>query len=145
MQGVASGMDLRNRKAAIVAAQESSEKAEGERAGGKERRRSRRLGCAMFAEAVVAHQGSLFRGEIRDISQNGCYIATNARLKLELLTNVDIRFMVNNCYYHASARVMNIRPGKGVGLEFYSVDAQAEERFQKLLQALSLAAPPVKA
>jgi hypothetical protein len=32
-----------------------------------------------------------------------------------------------------------------VGLEFYSVDAQAEERFQKLLQALDAAAQPIKA
>ncbi len=129
----------------MAAEQESSETAEGERAAGKERRRSRRLSCDMFAEAVVTHQGYLFRGEIRDISQTGCYIATNARLKLERFMNVDIRFMVNNRYYHATARVMNIRPGSGVGLEFCPDDAHENEQLQKLLGNLSAAAQPVPA
>jgi PilZ domain len=96
----------------------------------------------MFAEVVAADQGTLFRGKILDISQTGCYIETRARLKLERLTDVEMLFRVNNCHFRTSARVMDIRPGKGLGVEFRPVDSQARELLQKLLQTLSDMAPP---
>jgi hypothetical protein len=37
---------------------------------------------------------------------------------------------------------MDIRPGKGLGVEFRPVDSQARELLQKLLQTLSDMAPP---
>lgn len=108
----------------------------GEDPGGKERRRSRRFACEGFAEVFAIDTGYLFRGEIRDISQSGCYIMTNGRLKLERLTEVDVLFMLNKRNYRTYARVMVVRPGKGVGLEFLFGDLRAEESFRKLLHVL---------
>jgi hypothetical protein len=112
------------------------ETAMGEDPGGKERRRSRRFVCEGFAEVFAIDTGYLFRGEIRDISQSGCYIGTNVRLKLERFTEVDVLFMLNKRNYRTYARVMVVRPGKGVGLEFLFGDLPAEESFRKLLQVL---------
>jgi hypothetical protein len=113
-----------------------------ERAGGKERRSNQRHHCEGFAEASVSNPQVLFRGEVRDISRTGCYIKTYARLHLALFTTVDIHFKVNGKYYHAPARVMNIRPGKGVGLEFVFPDPQAAEWLSELLEALNVEATP---
>jgi hypothetical protein len=96
----------------------------------------------MFAEVVAAHEGTLFRGKILDISQTGCYIETRARLKLERFTDVEMLFKVNNNHYRTSARVMDVRPGKGLGVEFRPVDSQARELLEELLQTLGATAPP---
>jgi hypothetical protein len=108
---------------------------------GKERRLSRRFACEGFAEVYATSTGYLFRGEIRDISLTGCYIMTKVRLKLERLTEVDLLFLLNKHNYRTLARVINVRPGKGVGLEFVSHDPSTAESFKKLMKALVDSAP----
>ena len=108
------------------------ESEKGETFAGRERRLSDRVGCKGFADAFVIETGYLFRGEIRDISETGCYIMTNARMQLELLTEVELLFVLNNRKYETRARVMKIRPRKGVGLEFLFSDRSAEESFKEL-------------
>ena len=108
------------------------ESEEGVTLASKERRLSRRVGCKGFADAFVIETGYLFRGEIRDISETGCYLMTDARMQLELLTEVDLLFVLNNRKYQTRARVMKIRPRKGVGLEFLFSDRSAEESFKEL-------------
>ena len=117
-----------------------SETPKEESIGGKERRRSRRHDCEGFAEAWVKNPESLFRGEIRDISLTGCFIRTKALLKLTRFAAVDLRFTLRNSQYHASARAMDVRPGKGVGLEFIFPDMQAPQWLQHMLDMLSDAA-----
>jgi hypothetical protein len=126
-----------NRKAGIVTPQVVGEVAMGENVGGKDRRLSRRLDCEGFAEGFAIEAGYLFRGEIRDISQTGCYIMTKALLKLERLTEVDLEFMLNKRNYHTRARVMDVRARRGVGLEFLFRDSRAEESIKHLLQTLA--------
>jgi hypothetical protein len=126
------GVGFCDRKAAIVTLQPSSESGKGEVFADRERRLSHRVGCKGFADAFVIETGYLFRGEIRDISETGCYIMTNARVQLERLTEVDITFVLNNRKYQTRARVMKIRPKEGVGLEFLFSDQAAEESFKEL-------------
>jgi hypothetical protein len=115
-----------------VTLQPIGESKEGETFSGRGRRLSDRVGCNGFADAFVIETGYLFRGEIRDISETGCYIMTNARMQLERLTEVDLIFVLNNRKYHTRARVMKIPPKKGVGLEFLFSDRAAEESFKEL-------------
>jgi hypothetical protein len=122
-----------------VTLQPIGESEKGETSASRERRLSHRVGCKGFADAIVVETGYLFRGEIRDISQTGCYLMTNARTQLERLTEVDLLFVLNNREYHTLARVMKIRPGKGVGLEFMFSDRAAEESFKELI--FGMAAP----
>ncbi|MGA3159652.1 MAG: PilZ domain-containing protein [Terracidiphilus sp.] len=126
----------------MEASQSISEPQTGDRTEGKERRRSRRHNCEGFAEAWVLNPESLFRGEIRDISQSGCFIRSKARLSLVRHTIVDLRFTIMNGHYRAATRVINIRPGKGVGLEFIFPDSQPAEWLKNLLEKLSAAAVP---
>jgi hypothetical protein len=125
--------------------QDISETPKAEGAGGKERRRSCRHDCEGLAEAWVSNPESLFRGEIRDISLTGCYIRTKARLNLARFAAVDLRFTLKGQRYRALARAMDVRQGRGVGLEFIFPDTQPPEWLKNLLRALSeAAAPPLK-
>jgi hypothetical protein len=110
--------------------------------GGKERRRSYRHDCVGFAECWVSDPESLFRGEIRDISLTGCYIRTSARLNLRHSTAVDLRFTLKNSHFRVAARAMDVRPGKGVGLEFIFPGSQPPDWLKNLIKELSLAATP---
>ena len=118
------------------------ETANEKRPEGRERRQSRRFSCGGFAEVFSNETGNLFRGEIRDISQTGCYIMTRVRLKLERLAEVDVVFVLNKRRFQTLARVMDVRPGKGLGLEFVLSEPGTEESIKDLLQVLANEAPP---
>jgi hypothetical protein len=125
--------------------QDISATPKGEGAGGKERRLNRRHDCEGFAEGWVSHPESLFRGEIRDISLSGCYIRTKARLNMARFAAVDLRFTLKGQRYRAAARAMDVRQGRGVGLEFTFPDSQPPEWLKHLLNAfIETAAPPAK-
>jgi hypothetical protein len=126
------GVGFCDRKAAIVTTQPIAESEKGETFAGRDRRLAHRVGCNGFADGFVIETGYLFRGEIRDMSETGCYIMTSARMQLERLTEVDLIFVLNNRKYHTRARVMKIRPKQGVGLEFLFSDQAAEESFKEL-------------
>lgn len=102
-----------------------------------ERRRFRRYPCQGAAEAVVLFSESLFRGEIRDISMSGCFIKTKAHLHVDRFSQIDLRFEMNDCQYHTKARVMDIRPGCGVGMEFYYQGPQDEVSFKRLVRSVA--------
>lgn len=111
---------------------------------GKERRRHERFACDGLAEVVVFDSEVLFRGEIRDISLTGCYIATRAQLNLKRFAEVELRFSANGQRLSSLARVMDVRPGKGVGIEFVSGDPRMDQRFHQLLERLRGPATPTK-
>lgn len=128
--------------AALMTSKAIDESNANERPRGIERRLSRRFSCDGFAEVFVFITGFTFRGEIRDISQTGCYIATRAKLKLECQSEVDILFRLKNHEYRILALVKVVRPGKGAGLEFLHQNPQVEAAFKTLLQTLLDEAPP---
>jgi hypothetical protein len=108
---------------------------------GKDRRRYRRFLCEGFAEVLVIYPECLFRGEIRDISEHGCFVMTKARVRFELFAEAEIRFKLRNCQFKTHARVRNVRPGEGVGFEFTFENAQTEEQIIGLIQELTVLAP----
>ena len=96
--------------------------------GGKELRRYHRYLCDGFAEVIVLHPECLFRGEIRNVSQTGCFIVTKARIRLDPSAEAEIRFKLNNREFKTHARVMNVRPGDGIGFQFVSSRVEIEAR-----------------
>jgi hypothetical protein len=108
-----------------------------ETATGSERRRHARFACDGRAEVVVFRPDLLFRGEIKDISLTGCYIATRARLNLKRFAEIELRFSANGQHLSSLAR-----PGKGVGIEFLPGDPRMDQHFHELLERLSAAASP---
>lgn len=107
---------------------------------GAERRRNRRFPCEGYAEVVCCHPTLLFRGRIRDISLTGCFIETAAQLRLERLTQVEMRFTASGCRISSQARIMDVRPGKGAGFEFLPGERGMQEPFLNLLESLEQAA-----
>ena len=107
---------------------------------GAERRRHKRFPCEGYAEVVCCHPAVLFRGRIRDISLTGCFIETAARLQLQRMTKVEVRFTASGRHISSPARIMDVRPGRGAGFEFLPGDGGMQERFLKLLESLQQAA-----
>ena len=107
-----------------------------ETATGKERRRHERFACDGFAEVVAFRPEVLFRGEVKDISETGCYVATRALLKLKRFSKIELRFTANGQQMSSLARVMDVRAGKGVGVEFLPGDPRMNKRFRELMEQL---------
>ena len=110
--------------------------ADEETANDRERRRHERFTCDGFAEVVSFRPELLFRGEVKDISLTGCYIATRARLNLKRFARIELRFSANGQQMSSLARVMDVRPGKGIGVEFLPGDPRMSKRFQEMLEEL---------
>ena len=103
---------------------------------GSDRRRHQRFPCDGRAEVVAFSPELLFRGEVKDVSLTGCYVATRARLKLKRFAQIELRFSANGHQVTSLARVVNVRPGKGVGVEFLPGDPRVNERLRDLLMQL---------
>lgn len=109
---------------------------EREAARDRDRRRHERFACDGFAEVVGFSPEVLFRGEVKDISLTGCYVATRAHLRLKRFAEIELRFSANGHHLSSLARVMDVRPGKGVGVEFLPGDPRMDERFRELIERL---------
>lgn len=106
-----------------------------------ERRRHERFSCEGYAEVVAFRPELLFRGEVKDVSLTGCYIATRAHLTLKRFAEIEIRFSTNGRQLNSRARVMDVRPGRGLGVEFLPGDPEANDRFRELIEHLQACAP----
>lgn len=104
--------------------------------GGREKRRHERFTCDGMAEVVAFRPEFLFRGEVKDISLTGCYITTRARLNLKRFAEIELRFTANGRQLSSLARIMDIRPGKGIGVEFLPGDPRMNKHFRDLIEQL---------
>lgn len=101
-----------------------------------ERRIAERHACDGFAEVVVHQFGSLFRGEIRDLSKFGCFITTRARLNLKRSADVELRFTVAGTQFSLLGRIAAVRQGVGVGFEFSEIKPATLKRLMRLIEEL---------
>ena len=67
-----------------------------------------------MAEVVAFQPELLFRGQVKDISLTGCYVAARARLNLKRFAEIELRFCANGQQLSSLARVMDVRPGRGI-------------------------------
>jgi len=88
-----------------------------------ERRIAKRHACDGFAEVVVPTSGFLFRGEIADLSETGCYVKTRARLSLRRSSEAELRFTVNGDNF-------------SVGFEFSVIEPQMHRKLLELIEEL---------
>ena len=101
-----------------------------------ERRIAKRHACDGFAEVVVPTSGFLFRGEIADLSETGCYVKTRARLSLRRSSEAELRFTVNGDNFSVLARSVVVRTGIGVGFEFSVIEPQMHRKLLELIEEL---------
>jgi len=108
---------------------------------GADRRRSRRYLCAGFAEIQLIARDMIFRGEICNLSLHGCFVTTRARVQLEKVTPVMIRFNLRNRQFKTEGLVVNLRPGEGFGIQFHHATPETVDEFMKLVEDYENAAP----
>jgi len=97
-----------------------------------ERRQHKRYAVDTVVEVLVMDGSLLFRGRVLDISVAGCYIETQARLRMRQRTPVEMVFRVKNAVFRLQATSRMIRPGMGAGFLF----AEMNERMRAELDAL---------
>ena len=73
------------------------------REGMVERRLHTRYAVDAWAEVIVKDGSMLFRGRVLDVSVGGCYIETEAKLKLAPGTPVEMVFRVNQDVFRLDA------------------------------------------
>jgi hypothetical protein len=102
-----------------------------------ERRQHPRFAVDGWAEVVVADGSLLFRGRVLDVSVAGCYIETEARLRLAPGTLVEMVFRVNEMVFRPLATSRMVRPGEGAGFLFLNLNAKMQSELQLLIAELS--------
>jgi PilZ domain len=105
--------------------------------GEVERREHARYSVDGWAEILVADGSMLFRGRVLDISVAGCYIETQARLRLEPGTRVEMVFRVNEMVFRVEALSRMVRPGLGAGFLFLKMKGRMRMGLEDLIRELS--------
>jgi c-di-GMP-binding flagellar brake protein YcgR len=100
-----------------------------------ERRKHPRYAVDAWAEVMVKDGTMLFRGRVLDVSVGGCYIETEAKLKLAPGTPVEMVFRVNDDVFRCEAASRMVRT-RGAGFLFSSIDARMRRELQRLIQEL---------
>jgi hypothetical protein len=107
-------------------------------AGVIERRQHSRYATNAWAEVMVKDGTMLFRGRVLDVSVGGCYIETEARLKLLPGTPVEMVFRMNDGLFRCEATSRMVR-SRGVGFLFEAMNAKAQGELDRLIAELSRA------
>jgi hypothetical protein len=103
-----------------------------------ERRQHTRYAVEALVEVLVADGSLLFRGRVLDISVAGCYIETEARLRMRQRTPVEMVFRLKNVMFRIQATSRMVRPGKGAGFLFESLNETMRAELEALIAELSL-------
>jgi hypothetical protein len=101
-----------------------------------ERRKHTRYAVDAWAEVMVADGRMLFRGRVLDVSIGGCYIETEARLRLAPGTPVEVIFRLNDEVFRCDATTRMIRT-KGAGFLFSNLNAKLQMELERLIRELS--------
>ena len=100
-----------------------------------ERREHTRYAVDAWAEVLVKDATLLFRGRVLDISVGGCYIETEAKLKLAPGTAVEMVFRLNERVFRCEATSRMLR-ARGAGFLFEGMDARSRRELDRLIAEL---------
>jgi hypothetical protein len=101
-----------------------------------ERRQHARYAVDAWAEVMVKDGTLLFRGQVLDVSAGGCYVETEARLRLAPGTPVEIVFRVEDRVFHCEATTRTVRT-RGAGFLFETPDVKTRTQLDRLIAELS--------
>jgi hypothetical protein len=104
-----------------------------------ERRQHTRYAMDAWAEVMVKDGTMLFRGRVLDVSLGGCYIETEAKLKLVPGTPVEMVFRVNDEVFRCEGASRMVRT-RGAGFLFVNQNARMQRELERLIQELGSAA-----
>jgi hypothetical protein len=101
-----------------------------------ERREHTRYVVDAWAEVMVKDGTMLFRGQVLDVSQGGCYIETEARLRLAPGTRVEIIFRAHERVLRCEGTSRMVRT-RGAGFLFETMSAKVRAELAGLIAELS--------
>jgi hypothetical protein len=101
-----------------------------------DRRQHTRYAVDAWAEVMVKDGTMLFRGRVLDLSLGGCYIETEARLRLAPGTPVEMVFRAHDVVFRCNATSRMIRT-KGAGFLFSDLDARSQMELEGMIRELS--------
>jgi hypothetical protein len=108
-----------------------------------DRRAHTRYKVDAWAEVMVQDGSMLFRGRVLDVSMGGCYVETEARLRLAPGTPVDIVFRVGERVFRCEAISRMLRP-RGAGFLFEGMNAAMRADLQAIIDELERGDSPVQ-
>lgn len=100
-----------------------------------EKRQHPRHAIDAWAEVMVKDATILFRGRVLDISVGGCFVGTQARLRLKPGTPVEMVFRIASRTLRCEASCRVVRP-TGAGFLFEEMDAQTRQTINSLIEEL---------
>lgn len=100
-----------------------------------DRRQSVRICCTCFVEGVSDEPGHLFRGEIHDVSETGCFVSLRAPVNLRTGARIQLRFKMGQAQYQALARVIEALPSTGMRMQFIATDPAFVNRIRQILSS----------
>ncbi len=100
-----------------------------------DRRAHTRYRVDAWAEVMVLDGSMLFRGRVLDISAGGCYVETEARLRLAQGTPVEMVFRVGERVFRCEAVSRMLRP-HGAGFLFEEMNVARRADFNALIDEL---------
>lgn len=100
---------------------------------GSERRRHPRLYLRVELDFSCGH--NFYRGQTRDLSAGGLFIATTAKIPLGTIISVDLRFLKRNLRVKAEAVWECMERGRvvGVGLRFVDLTDGARRAIEAFM------------
>jgi c-di-GMP-binding flagellar brake protein YcgR len=101
-----------------------------------ERRNHPRYAVDAWAEVMVQDGRMLFRGRLLDISAGGCYVETEARLRLAPGTPVEMVFRADDAVFRCEATIRMVRT-RGAGFLFSNLDANLRVELEQLIRQVS--------
>jgi c-di-GMP-binding flagellar brake protein YcgR len=105
------------------------------REGMVDRRLHTRYAVDAWAEVMVKDGTMLFRGRVLDLSIGGCYIETEARLRLAPGTPVEMIFRLNDDVFRCDATSRMVR-ARGAGFLFSTMDTRTQMELERLIEEL---------
>jgi PilZ domain len=100
-----------------------------------ERRQHTRYAVDAWAEVMVKDGTMMFRGRVLDISQGGCYIETEARLRLVPGTPVEIVFRTHDRVFQCEGTSRMMR-SRGAGFLFERMSPRVRVGLEGLIREL---------
>ncbi len=103
--------------------------------GSVDRRAHTRYEVDAWVEVMVQDGSMLFRGRVLDVSIGGCYVETEARLRLAPGTWVEMIFRVRNRVFRCEATSRMLRP-HGAGFLFEGMNAATRAELDVMIEEL---------
>jgi len=104
-----------------------------------EQRKQPRYAVDAWAEVMLRDATLLFRGRVLNISLDGCFVATKARLRIPRETPVEISFRSSNRILRCDASIKMVLP-TGAGFRFEKMDARTRQTIDALVAELAAVA-----